>query len=38
MAPMQRQVLLLTVLEGFTVSDAAHVLGHQHSRMRSAVS
>ena len=27
MAPMQRQVLLLTVLEGFTVSDAAHVLG-----------
>ena len=27
MAPLQRQVLLLTVLEGFTVSDAAHVLG-----------
>jgi Sigma-70, region 4. len=27
MAPMQRQVLLLTVLEGFTVSDAAHILG-----------
>jgi CheY-like chemotaxis protein/DNA-directed RNA polymerase specialized sigma24 family protein len=27
MAPMQRQVLLLTVLEGFTVGDAAHILG-----------
>jgi CheY-like chemotaxis protein/DNA-directed RNA polymerase specialized sigma24 family protein len=27
MAPMQRQVLLLTVLEGFTVNDAAHILG-----------
>ena len=27
MAPLQRQVLLLTVLEGFTVGDAAHVLG-----------
>ena len=27
MAPMQRQVLLLTVLEGFTVADAAHILG-----------
>ncbi len=27
MAPQQRQVLLLTVLEGFTVSDAAHILG-----------
>ena len=26
MAPMQRQVLLLTVLEGFTVADAAHIL------------
>lgn len=27
MAPLQRQVLLLTVLEGFTVGDAAHILG-----------
>lgn len=27
MAPQQRQVLLLTVLEGFTVLDAAHILG-----------
>lgn len=27
MAPLQRQVLLLTVLEGFTVADAAHILG-----------
>jgi len=27
MAPLQRQVLLLTVLEGFTVDDAAHILG-----------
>ncbi|HZP99691.1 MAG TPA: response regulator [Reyranella sp.] len=27
MAPQQRQVLLLTVLEGFTVGDAAHILG-----------
>ena len=27
MAPLQRQVLLLTVLEGFTVSDAARILG-----------
>ncbi len=27
MAPQQRQVLLLTVLEGFTVADAAHILG-----------
>lgn len=27
MAPLQRQVLLLTVLEGFTVNDAAHILG-----------
>ena len=27
MAPLQRQVLLLTVLEGFTVADAARVLG-----------
>jgi CheY-like chemotaxis protein/DNA-directed RNA polymerase specialized sigma24 family protein len=27
MVPMQRQVLLLTVLEGFTVNDAAHILG-----------
>jgi CheY-like chemotaxis protein len=27
MAPLQRQVLLLTVLEGFTVPDAAHILG-----------
>ena len=27
MAPLQRQVLLLTVLEGFTVVDAAHILG-----------
>ncbi len=27
MAPLQRQVLLLTVLEGFTVSDAAKILG-----------
>lgn len=27
MAPMQRQVLLLTVLEGFTIEDAAHILG-----------
>lgn len=27
MAPLQRQVLLLTVLEGFTVGDAAEVLG-----------
>src|SRR5215475_10300558 len=26
MAPLQRQVLLLTVLEGFTVSDAARIL------------
>lgn len=26
MAPVQRQVLLLTVLEGFTVSDAAEIL------------
>ena len=26
MAPLQRQVLLLTVLEGFTVGDAAHIL------------
>lgn len=26
MAPRQRQVLLLTVLEGFTVEDAAHIL------------
>lgn len=27
MAPLQRQVLLLTVLEGFTIGDAAEVLG-----------
>ena len=27
MAPLQRQVLLLTVLEGFTVGDAAYILG-----------
>src|SRR4029453_16159269 len=27
MAPLQRQVLLLTVLEGFTVGDAAEILG-----------
>lgn len=27
MAPLQRQVLLLTVLEGFTVGDAAAILG-----------
>src|ERR1700676_5791818 len=27
MAPLQRQVVLLTVLEGFTVADAARVLG-----------
>ena len=27
MAPLQRQVLLLTVLEGFTVEDAAQILG-----------
>jgi DNA-directed RNA polymerase specialized sigma24 family protein len=27
MAPLQRQVLLLTVLEGFTVADAATILG-----------
>jgi len=27
MAPLQRQVLLLTVLEGFTVADAARILG-----------
>jgi len=27
MAPLQRQVLLLTVLEGFTVTDAAEILG-----------
>ncbi len=27
MAPLQRQILLLTVLEGFTVGDAAHILG-----------
>jgi hypothetical protein len=27
MAPLQRQVLLLTVLEGFTVADAAKILG-----------
>ena len=27
MAPLQRQVLLLTVLEGFTVGDASHILG-----------
>lgn len=27
MAPVQRQVLLLTVLEGFTVGDAAEILG-----------
>jgi len=27
MAPLQRQVLLLTVLEGFTIGDAAHILG-----------
>jgi CheY-like chemotaxis protein len=27
MAPLQRQVLLLTVLEGFTVADAAEILG-----------
>src|SRR5712671_813208 len=27
MAPVQRQVLLLTVLEGFTVADAATILG-----------
>ena len=27
MAPLQRQVLLLTVLEGFTVEDAAGILG-----------
>jgi CheY-like chemotaxis protein/DNA-directed RNA polymerase specialized sigma24 family protein len=26
MAPLQRQALLLTVLEGFTVADAAHIL------------
>src|SRR5258708_17280283 len=26
MAPLQRQVLLLTVLEGFTVTDAARIL------------
>src|SRR3981081_2518095 len=26
-APLQRQVLLLTVLEGFPVGDAAHILG-----------
>jgi CheY-like chemotaxis protein len=26
MAPLQRQVLLLTVLEGFTVEDAGHIL------------
>ena len=27
MAPLPRQVLLLTVLEGFTVGDAAEILG-----------
>src|SRR5882762_1113850 len=27
MAPLQRQVLLLTVLEGFTVADAGRILG-----------
>jgi CheY-like chemotaxis protein len=32
MAPLQRQVLLLTVLEGFTVEDAARILGIEPER------
>ena len=34
MAPQQRQVLLLTVLEGFTVVDAAHILAGSPQAMQ----